>query len=206
AAPTLISDTAAGNSMSPSVSKDGKYTVFTNSAANLVPNEVKADGSTFEVFLLNRDTNQATLVSHDSGNANQTSNGSNFNPVISADGNWIAWSSTASDLVANQTAPGTGLLGASTAVYLYNVQSGTTQAVSHTPGSATTLADNSSGSEIFAPSISADGKFVTYTSNADNLVSGFTAGGSGLTPVSNAYVYNRSTDTNTLVSAQSGST
>src|SRR5258708_3800282 len=49
--PTMISDTAAGNAQqAPSVSKDGRFVVYTNSAANLVPGQVMDSKTASDVF------------------------------------------------------------------------------------------------------------------------------------------------------------
>src|SRR2546425_8455402 len=63
--PSLISDTAAGNVQGPaSVSQDGRYVVYTNSAANLAESQVMDSKSAYNVFLYDRVTAQTTLVSY----------------------------------------------------------------------------------------------------------------------------------------------
>src|SRR5947209_34923 len=65
AAAGLLSDAAAGNVYNPaSVSKDGRFAVYTDTAANLAPGQVM-DSTTFaDVFLFDRATGKTTLVSH----------------------------------------------------------------------------------------------------------------------------------------------
>src|SRR5262249_765213 len=107
----------------------------------------------------------------------------------------------------------------------YNVKTDVNTLVSHLAsdqgaGYQTTLSDGTSGilsdpdgtsasglaSLTTSVSISADGKFVTYVSTAAHLASGQqpTAVAPGFTPA-NVFVYDRTSDTNYLVSHQFGS-
>ncbi|HZT78596.1 MAG TPA: hypothetical protein VFA26_00120, partial [Gemmataceae bacterium] len=107
AANGLVSDTAAGNVQGPaSVSGDGRYVVYTSSAANLAPNQVMDSKSALNVFLYDRATGQTTLVSHraranaaDTTYLQTTATGSSKNAVISADGKWVAFVSNSDDLI-----------------------------------------------------------------------------------------------------------
>src|SRR3954454_20828983 len=65
---TMLSDTAAGNVQGPAaVSKDGRYVVFANSAANLAAGQVMDSKSAEDVFLYDRSTGSTTLVSYAAG-------------------------------------------------------------------------------------------------------------------------------------------
>ena len=86
-------------------------------------------------------------------------NSSRFAPAISADGRWIAFDSKASNLVAGDT---NGL----SDIFVYDAQTATIARVSVGPGGA--QANDNSGH----PAISADGRFVAFTSFATNLVPG----------------------------------
>src|SRR5258708_5753777 len=104
AAPGMITDTAAGNVQGPaSVSGDGRYVVYANSAANLAPNQVMDSKSAYNVFLYDRSTGAATLISHTASSTTTTADGSSLNPVLSADGKWIAYVSNSDNLVSNET-------------------------------------------------------------------------------------------------------
>jgi len=89
--PTLVSDTAGGNSFSSRTSADGRYVVFVSSAVNLVARQTDANGNN-DVFLYDRVTGTTTLVSRTAASATTTGNSQSFSPVISADGNYVAFS------------------------------------------------------------------------------------------------------------------
>src|SRR5262249_54411466 len=89
------SDTAAGASITPAVSADGRYVAFQSTALNLVPGQTGGPGS--NVFLLDRISGRATLVSHLPG-ANLTASTSiapiaNGGPpvLISRDGRFVVY-------------------------------------------------------------------------------------------------------------------
>src|SRR5690242_4957483 len=61
--PSMISDTAAGNVVGPaSVSADGRFVVYSDTAANLAPGQVMAPLSSYNVFLYDRALATTTLV------------------------------------------------------------------------------------------------------------------------------------------------
>lgn len=88
-------------------------------------------------------------------------NGSSYDPVMTDDGRFIAFSSEADNLVEGDT-------NGSADVFLYDTVAKTTTMVS-------LASDGSQGNgQSWRPSISADGRFVAYMSWASNLVSGDT--------------------------------
>jgi hypothetical protein len=102
--PTMLSDTAAGNLQGPaSVSSDGRYVVYTSTAANLAPNQVMPSESSANVFLYDRANGTTTLVSHAFSSATTAADGTSKNAVISANGNWIAYVSNSDNLVSGET-------------------------------------------------------------------------------------------------------
>ncbi len=86
------------DSFSPVISADGRWVAFSSQASNLVSNDTN---EVEDVFVHDRQSGLTKLVSQsDSGSlGNQASE----LPIISADGQWIAFSSKASNLVANDT-------------------------------------------------------------------------------------------------------
>src|SRR5438552_18469395 len=82
----------------PSISADGRFVAFTSAAINLVPGDT--NGVT-DVFVHDRLTVTTERVSVDSAGA-QANDGSNF-PAISADGSVVAFVSTATNLVPDDT-------------------------------------------------------------------------------------------------------
>ena len=88
-----------------SISADGRYIAFISSANNLVPDDANSCyafvPSCSDVFVLDRITKNIRRASVSSLGAQ--SNNRSTNPVISGDGSIVAFSSEASNLVANDT-------------------------------------------------------------------------------------------------------
>jgi Tol biopolymer transport system component len=99
---TRVSVDSAGaegnsNSESPSISANGRYVAFWSFASNLVP----GDGNgTSDCFVHDRQTGLTTRVSVDSAGAEGNSGSSSSEPSISANGRYVAFQSSASNLVA----------------------------------------------------------------------------------------------------------
>ena len=140
------------------ISADGRYVAFASTATNLVPGDTNG---TYDVFVKDLQTGSTTRVSTDSpGNQG---NGQSFDPVISADGRYVAFNSEASNLVPGDTHGND--------VFVKDVQTGiVTQA---NTGSG---ARRSGDAYPDAPSISADGRFVAFASIATYFVPGDTNG------------------------------
>ncbi|MET0674849.1 MAG: FG-GAP-like repeat-containing protein [Bradyrhizobium sp.] len=108
-------------------------------------------------------------------------NGDSGHASISADGKFIAFESLASNLVAGDT-------NGAWDIFVYDVTSRTIERIS--VGYDGTPANNDS----FAPSISGDGRFVTFRTRAGNLVANQSS------PADQIYVYDRELHTARLVS------
>lgn len=139
----------------PSISADGRFVAFASGdAGHLVP----GDSNGFaDIFVRDQIAGQTTRVSVDSTGAQ--SNGSSAYPSMSADGHWIAFRFDGSNLVPGDT---NGFWD----IFAHNTQTGLTVRVS--VDSAAMQSNNYSS----YPSISADGRFVAYSSYASNLVAG----------------------------------
>jgi hypothetical protein len=125
----------------------------------------------------------------------QSGDGHSFGPVISADGRFIAFTSQARNLLAFPTSGSGGPIGQGFIqnVFIRDVQNGTTKLVS------INRAGTSSGNGTsFSPSISADGRFVTFSSTSSDLVDN-DPNGNGL----DTFIRDTQTDTTTLVSNNS---
>lgn len=151
------------------ISADGQRVAFTSSASNVVPGQVDTN-SNQDVFLWDRATASIRLVSHVPGSAATTGNGlSSFGTasvspaVISADGRWIVFYSNASNLVTGQTEGNS-----SGDIFLFDSMSGAVTLVSRSVASPTQTGNMSSAE----PTLSADGRFVAFLSQASNLVPG----------------------------------
>lgn len=174
---------ANGASGEASVSADGRYVVFSSFASNLVAGDTNAQR---DIFLYDRNNNTTTLISKNP-NTGEPGNGDSNLPVISQDGNFVAFSSRASNLLDNDT------LGFQD-VFRYNVQTHALQLVSAANSAGTTFANKGSSE----PTISGDGNIVSFTSFAANL------GGVDGNAANDVYVRNMTTGQNKLVSVNTG--
>ncbi|MFN0006966.1 MAG: TolB family protein [Planctomycetota bacterium] len=166
---------ANGSSTWPSISPDGRYVAFMSIANNFVPQDTN---DSLDVFVRDRQLGTTERVSVDSSGAQGDNGGIGFspdsyNPSISADGRYVAFQSYAANLVPGDT-------NGQADVIVRDRQSGTTERVS---------IDSSGAQGIFGgsvPSISADGRYVAFTSSSYNLVPGDTNGSPDI------YVHDRS--------------
>jgi hypothetical protein len=188
---TLISinraGTASGNggSYSPALSADGRLVAFGSFASDLVANDTNG---AFDAFVRDLKTGTTTLVGVNSAG---TASGNHFssNPVLSADGRFVAFYSEASDLVVNDA---NGTLGDA---FVRDLKIGTTTLVS------VNSAGTASGNGVsFASALSTDGWFVGFSSKASDLVANDTNG------ESDTYVRDLKTGTTKLVSINSAGT
>ncbi len=159
------------------VSADGRFVVYASDASNLV----EADGNgTTDIFVRDRLLGTTVRVSEPVGGGDAL--GVSKYPSISEDGLWIAFSSDAANLVADDT-------NAAHDVFIVNRLTGQISRVSL--GWDLSEADSDSRT----PSISGDGRYVTFTSNATNLVNGTIVWSPAL------YVRDLDTGTNEIVSS-----
>jgi len=154
---TLVSADSAGaaangDSSEPAVSDDGRYVVFTSSASNLVSGDTNLCA---DVFRKDMCTGVITRVS--TSTADVQGNAVSDSPAVSADGRYVAFRSDATNLV-------TGDTNKDSDVFLKDLASGTLLRVSTTTVGAQGD-DNSTH-----PSITDDGRYVAFTSDATNLV------------------------------------
>jgi Tol biopolymer transport system component len=147
-----------GSSYSPSMSADGRYVAFSSAASNLVPNDT--NGKT-DVFIHDREIGETTRVSQASNGVQ--GNGDSLHPSISADARYVAFQSLASNLVPGDT-------NGTWDIFVHDRHTGQTSRVS--------VASNGTQGNHWArlPSISADGRYVAFSSDASNLVPGDTNG------------------------------
>jgi Tol biopolymer transport system component len=170
---------ADDGSGSANISADGRYVAFGSSADNLVSGDTN---EAYDIFVHDRQTRQTTRVSvaSDGTQANNYST----SPNISADGRYVAFQSHANNLVSGDT-------NSATDVFVHDQQTRQTTRVS--VASDGSQADYSSTD----PSISADGRFVAFQSEANNLVSSDTNGRADV------FVHDRQTGQTTRVSVAS---
>jgi Tol biopolymer transport system component len=195
------STSSAGNAASSEgqISADGRYILFGSGATNLVTGQIDTS-NTFDLFLYDRVTQTTALVTRSSASSRQTGNGSAapLSSALSADGRWVVFASSATNLVSGQTDGNE-----SSDVFLYNRVAGTTTLVSRSAGSpAKTGNKESAAAGPF--SISADGGQILFWSGAADLVSGGTTNFSS--QADQLFLFNRLAGTTTLVSHPFSST
>lgn len=139
----------------PTVSASGRHVAFVSYASNLVPGDSNGFGDTFVHDLL---TGATMRVSVDSNGAQGNVGG--LQPSISADGLRVAFVSDSSNLVPGDT-------NGSRDAFVHDLLTGSTSRVSVDSNGA--QGDRESA---YTPAISADGSFVSFVSQATNLVLG----------------------------------
>ncbi len=147
-----------GASLTPVLSADGRYVVFPSEASNLV----RQDGNgVSDVFVKDRYSGSVSRVSV--GSRGEQGDGASYDPPgVSADARYVAFLSSATNLVPGDT---NGV----DDVFIKDRRTGALTVVS-------SAADGSFGNAASygSPSVSADGRFVAFRSDASNLVPGDT--------------------------------
>src|SRR4051794_19389802 len=162
---TLVSVSSAGaqgnsGSYGGAVTRAGRYVAFGSDATNLAANVPPGLGQAYR-----RDvTGHATvLVSVAAGGG--AANGSSYPWSISGDGRYVVFQSTAADIV-----PGAGADGEHAQTYVRDMAAGTTTLESATPGGKAGGGNSTQGS------ITPDGRWLAFLSDAPDLVAGGTNG------------------------------
>jgi Tol biopolymer transport system component len=163
-----------------SISGDGRFVAFDSESATLVAGDTNLcdppGGSQSDlcsdVFVRDRQTGTTERVSVSS--AEGQSDGPSYNGSISADGRFVVFESMASNLVAGDTntcqLDGDPEPESCPDIFVRDRQSGTTERVSVSSGGV-------EGNTISTgPSISGDGRFVSFTYFGSNMVAGDTNG------------------------------
>lgn len=166
----------------PTMSADGRFVSFQSSASNLVPGEAGSGFFGLAVFVRDLTTNKTERVSV--GHGGVPANGDSYNAGISADGRFVVFSTRATNVDSND-------VNGDHDVFVRDRMSGTTELVS-----VSSNEEQGNGTSESA-SISADGRFVTFNSNASNLVAGDT------NDAEDVFVRDRQTGTTEIVSVSS---
>ena len=171
--PTVYWSSSGSNAYSdnPSVSSDGRYTVFASDATNLGTGDTNG---VRDIFLYDNQTGTVRKISL-SQQGGQTNNASN-NPAISGNGTYVAFSSDATNLITSDT-------NGFSEIYVVNVLTGTLARMSV----ATDGTPANGGS--FKPAISTTGRYVVFESTATNLIAAGTTAG-----VTHVYLRDRNFD------------
>lgn len=155
---SVASDGASGNdsSFQAQISADGRFVVFGSAASNLVPDDTNG---AFDAFLHDRSTGETIRVSLSS--SGEEGDGDVNEVAISSDGQVVAFSSHATNMVAGDTNGVSDL-------FVRNLVTGTTLRASVANDGTQGNGDVGNG----YITLSHDGDRVAFTSNASNLVGG----------------------------------
>ena len=152
----LVSE-SDGLSDKPTISESGDWIAFHSKATNLDPT-LQGAGN-YNIYLRERATGTVQLISI--SNAGVIANSDSFNPAISADGRYIAYESTATNIIS-------GTRGATSQIYVYDREAQRTTRVSIS-------ADGTpSNGNCYLPSIDSNGRFIVFQSIASNLDPNYT--------------------------------
>lgn len=151
-----ISGAAFGSSVAPSVSADGRYVAFASTADFSQP-APRGRLPWYEVYALDRNSKGIHVVSR--GVARDHPNGGSWSPALSADGRWLAFVSSATNLVAEDR-------NHSPDVFVADLSTGRIELVSRTP------AGEAANGRSAAPAISDDGQVVAFQSEASDMSCG----------------------------------
>ncbi|BCA54611.1 hypothetical protein W02_17510 [Nitrospira sp. KM1] len=140
------------NSFDPSISDDGSVIAF-GSLRQLAASDTDDEA---DVYLY---TGSTTLTRLTPGVGGPPA-GLAGSPSVSGNGRFVAFASAKENLIAGDTADGVS------DIFVYTVGTGALRKISSAPGGTAANGNN------FGPSISGDGRFIAFSSEASNLVSG----------------------------------
>jgi Tol biopolymer transport system component len=143
---------ANGTSLGGQVSTNGRYALFVSDATDLLPGDTNGFSHVFVRDLLSA-TNILVSVATDG----TFGNGPSSDPVMTPDGRWVAFVSSATNLVAGVT---NGIMN----LFLRDLVNGiTTQVTAAATGASVVLS---------SPVITPDGRYVAFASSATGMVAG----------------------------------
>lgn len=150
---------ANATSYEPTISGDGRIVAFSSDATNLGAGSVGL--SSTNVYRRDLVGGTTTMVSRNTGGVGAGGG----RPMLSEDGNRLAFWSFASDIVSGDN---NGLWD----IFVYDHAAGTRSRVSLTSSGGERNQGTESASRVVAPAISGDGRFVAYATTASNVVPG----------------------------------
>lgn len=142
---------ANGPATTPDISRDGQYVVYASEATDLISGDTNG---LEDIFLYSAASGTIKRISEPFGTAEP--NGWSRDPSISETGNYIAFTSEASNLVPNDT-------NGFPDIFVYNRTLNSMRRIS--------IASDDSQADLFSynPAISANGRFIVFGSTATNL-------------------------------------
>ncbi|MCW6008771.1 hypothetical protein K1W54_30140 [Micromonospora sp. CPCC 205371] len=163
-----------GVNVFPAVSADGRYITFESFASNLVPGDTNQAADVFVRDVRTGTTSRVSLTS-----AGGQINGSSGAPSISADGRWVAFTPSGTNVV-----PGAP------------TRAGNAFVRDQVPGTTVRVGPPTTDGSVVHPSISADGRYVAFTSFGPRV-----PGDTNTSP--DVYLWERQTGALELVSVSS---
>ncbi|WP_052120677.1 beta strand repeat-containing protein [Inquilinus limosus] len=174
---------ANGASQNIDITGDGRFVSFQSTATNLVGGD---SNGLSDVFVKNLQTGVTARVSV--ANDGSQGNGTSLVGRLSDDGNRVSFVSTSSNLTANDSN------GATTDVFVRDIGTGTTTLVS------AALGGGSGNAQSSGATISGNGRYVVFQSDATNLVASDTNG------TTDIFLRDLQTNTTTVVSTATDGT
>lgn len=156
------------DSEQPAISADGRFVAFHTFSDSLLADDTNGKE---DVYLKDTQTGALTRVSTSADGSQGDEASGFFNLALSADGRFVAFESGATNLVADD-------LNGKRDVFLKDTQSGAISLVSVSATGAQGEEDS-----YRSISVSTDGRFVAFSSDAPNLVAGDNNAGNGKTDV-----------------------
>jgi len=163
ASDTLVSDNGSGvpantTSHTPNISPDGRFVAFLSNATNLVGNTVS---NGFHIYLRDLQSDTTELVDVDTNGVGSTDE--SFTTLsLSADGRYVAFGSPDGSLVGSDDNNAED-------VFVRDLVAGTTEMISQRD--VTVIPQAADGFTMMSPSsVSEDGRWLAFTSKADDLV------------------------------------
>lgn len=178
-------------------SPDGSRLAFTSPASNLVPGDTN---QVADLFVRDLATHSTTLISVNAAGTGGGNAGTDYGVSFSADGNLLAFTSRASDLVTTDTNEASD-------VFVRNLATGTTGLVSvNAAGTDSARGTISRFNESSGPVFSPDGQSIAFTSYASDFGPTDTDTDGDLFIDTDVYLRNLNTGTTTLVSSNADGT
>jgi Tol biopolymer transport system component len=162
---SVSSDEAQANrhSLQPSITAEGQWVAFATDASNLVPDD---SNGVEDVFVRDIEAGNTVRVSLDT--KGEQGNGDSNSPSISADGRFVAFVSEATNFI-----PGCSEFCGGPYVYVRDRDKDGNGIFDESGGVATVMVSVNDDGRFSAandqPDISADGRFVAFVSNSDDL-------------------------------------
>ena len=183
---SLTVDAHRGNvfawSRTPDISDNGARVVFSSAATTLVPG-ADMNGATEDIYVVDLPTGRIVRASV-TGTGAQLSIGSSILPSLNVDGTIVAFASTAP----LDDSPAANATVTKRQIFVRDMNTGTTTRISRDARGARTEGDSSQ------PSISGDGRYVAFASEAANIVANDVNRGPDV------FFFDRDTSTTTRVS------